>query len=330
MESYNLVKRIFRLSYILVAFLDKARLDAVWASCSIKVGITLGKREFDFPFQVVNPIVILLNKVFDLSLTNANTTQSNVAAIDLVDKVNKVVFQVSSRNDLSKVRSSLEKIDTSIYSGFNFKYLAISKSAANLRDGKYNIPQEITFNPLNDIHDVDSLAAIIKNIPDIDKIEDIGKFLQKELVEKFFIRPNIVTEIINRLANQTSNNDLPQTPLPFDISEKIIHNGLDNWGIDIAELAIYTSKVSEIYATFASEGNSKSNAVLFSLRHDYLNLKDSYTGDELFDKLLEKVYEDADGDTCCNESITKEELKFNISIILVDAFMRCKIFERPN
>lgn len=272
----------------------------------------------------------LLNKVFGLSLANANIAQPNVAAIDLVDKANKVVFQVSSRNDQGKIRSSLEKIDTSIYNGYTFKYLAISKSAADLRKGNYNIPQGITFDPKNDIYDVNSLAAIIKNIPDLNKIEDISSFVQKELVEKYFIRPNIVTEIINRLASQTSYNDLPQTPLSFDISEKIIHNGLKNWGIDIAELAIYTSKVGEIYTTFATEGNNKSYAVLFSLRRDYLSLKDSYTGDELFDKLLEKVYVDVDGDSCCSDSITTEELKFNISIVLVDAFMRCKIFERPN
>lgn len=273
---------------------------------------------------------VLLNKVFALSLSNANIKQSNVTAIDLVDNANKVIFQVSSRNDLSKIRSSLGKINTSIYNGFNFKYLAISNSAANLRNGNYNIPQGMTFNPQNDIYDINSLTATIKNIPDIDKIEDISKFLQKELIEKYFIRPNVITEIINRLAKQPSNNDLPQTPLPFGIPEKIIYNGLKNWGLDIAELAIYTSKVNDIYATFVTEGNNKSNAVLFSLRRNYLSLKDSFTGDDLFDKLLEKVYADVDGDSCCSNSITTEELKFNISIILVDAFMRCKIFERPN
>ena len=53
-------------------------------------------------------------------------------------------------------------------------------------------------------------------------------------------------------------------------------------------------------------------------------------GDDLFDTLLEKVYALIDGDGTCNESLTREELIMNIKIVLVDAFVKCKIFKKPD
>ena len=272
----------------------------------------------------------LLNMVFDLQLSNANVTKSNVPGIDLSDSVNKVLFQVSSRNDTAKIRFSLEKINTSNFAGYSFKYLSISKDASNLQNKDFQIPPGITFNPQNDIYDVNSLATTIKNIDDISKIEHIYEFLRNELVEKMSIRPQVITEVINRLAENSLQGNISETPLPFEIEEKIVFNSLNRWKIDISEMATYSSKVGKIYATFDAEGQNKSNAVLHSLGKTYQKLKETFSGDELFDKLLEKVYMDVDGDSYCSEIIAKELLEYNISIVLVDAFMRCKIFERPD
>ncbi|MBO7060567.1 MAG: SMEK domain-containing protein [Fibrobacter sp.] len=272
----------------------------------------------------------LLNTIFDLQLSNANVTKSNVSGIDLTDSVNKVLFQVSSRNDATKIQSSLQKINTSDFAGFSFKYQSISKDASNLRNKDFRVPQGITFNPQKDIYDINSLATIIKNIDDISKIESIYDFCQNELVEKMSIRPLLITEVINKLAENSQQSNISTTQLPFEIEEKIVFNSLKRWKISITEMATYSSKVGKIYATFDAEGQNKSNAVLHSLGKTYQKLKETFSGDELFDKLLEKVYADVDGDSYCSEIIAKELLEYNISIVLVDAFMRCKIFERPD
>ena len=271
----------------------------------------------------------LLNMVFGLHLSNANVKKSNVPGIDLTDSVNKVIFQITSRSDATKVQSSLDKINTSAYAGFSFKFLSISKEASNLQNKHFQVPASITFNPQNDIFDVYSLAEIIKNINDIGKIESIYNFLKDEIVEKMSIRPQLITDVINKLAETSLPEDSAVTTLPFEIEEKIIFNNLNRWKIGVAEMATYSTTINKIYATFDAEGRNKSKAVLHSLGWAYQNLKDTFSGDELFDQLLEKVYVDVDGDSHCSESIFIEELKFNIGIVLVDAFMRCKIFERP-
>lgn len=97
----------------------------------------------------------------------------------------------------------------------------------------------------------------------------------------------------------------------------------------VSEYAVYGVLVDKIYRQYDKQGANKSLAVLSSLHDLYLNLSMAITGDNLFDKLLEKVYEIVDGDGTCNDSLTREELMINIKIVLVDAFVKCKIFEKP-
>ena len=87
--------------------------------------------------------------------------------------------------------------------------------------------------------------------------------------------------------------------------------------------------VDKIYRMYDEQGVNKSFTVLSSLHDLYLSLASELTGDALFDKLLESVYEIVNKDYEYNESLTREELQVNIKIVLVDAFVRCKIFKKP-
>ena len=70
---------------------------------------------------------------------------------------------------------------------------------------------------------------------------------------------------------------------------------------------------------YDEQGVNKSFTVLSSLHDLYLSLASELTGDALFDKLLESVYEIVNKDYEYNESLTREELQVNIKIVLVDA-----------
>ena len=51
----------------------------------------------------------LLNKLFSWRLDNLNITRSNFEAIDLIDKTNKVIIQVSCTCENKKIRNTLSK-----------------------------------------------------------------------------------------------------------------------------------------------------------------------------------------------------------------------------
>lgn len=103
----------------------------------------------------------ILNTVYGWNLRNANLTEHNIKAIDLVDDASKVIVQVSSDNSTAKVQSSLDKVDPVRFAGYTFKFVCISKSISHLSRSSFNVPGGISFDPVADSYDD---RRIIKDI----------------------------------------------------------------------------------------------------------------------------------------------------------------------
>jgi len=273
----------------------------------------------------------ILNTIYGWDLQNANVAEQNIKAIDLVDNTAKIFVQVSSDNSKAKVQSSLNKIELPKYSGYTFKFVCISKGVSNLKRSTFDVPAGISFNVDADSYDDKRLLRDVM-AKDIDTIEKLASFLEKSILPSTAEerRPSVITYVINCLSEEclaevSVNPDVK----PFDFIPKIDLNKLVKWKAIVTEYAVYSVLVDKIYKQYDKLGVNKSLAVLASLHDLYLNLSLESSGDDLFDKLLEKVYEIVDGDGTCNESLTREELMMNIKIVLVDAFVKCKIFEKP-
>ena len=143
-------------------------------------------------------------------------------------------------------------------------------------------------------------------------------------------RPSVITYVINRLADEPlAERAVNPDTKAFDLKPKMDFNSLNKWKDVISKYTVYSLLVDKIYRAYDEQGVNKSFTVLSSLHDLYLNLASELTGDALFDKLLESVYEIVNKDYECNESLTREELQVNIKIVLVDAFVKCKIFKKP-
>lgn len=273
----------------------------------------------------------ILNTIYGWDLQNANVAEQNIKAIDLVDNTAKILVQVSSDNSKAKVQSSLSKIELPKYSGYTFKFVSISKGVSNLKKSTFDVPEKISFNVDADSYDDKRLLRDVMT-KDIDIIAKLASFLGKSILPSTAEerRPSVITYVINCLSEEclaevSVNPDVK----PFDFIPKIDLNKLVKWKAIVTEYAVYSVLVDKIYKQYNELGVNKSLAVLASLHDLYLNLSSESSGDDLFDKLLEKVYEIVDGDGTCNESLTREELMMNIRIVLVDAFVKCKIFKKP-
>ena len=122
----------------------------------------------------------------------------------------------------------------------------------------------------------------------------------------------------------------PATILPFEIQKKIDFNGLGNIKTTISDNAIYSQKLNEKYDEFDRLGVNKSRAILNIMKSTYLKLENQFANSvEVFNKiteiLIKKIESEMDEDT----SISKEELELYVQIIVVDGFMKCKIFKNP-
>lgn len=289
----------------------------------------------DLHIHSENFYMYLLNKVYGWNLKNANQENQNVEAIDLIDETNKIVIQVSATSTKQKIENTLSKKSFEEYKkqGYCFKFVSISKPADDLRKIVYKNPYNIAFNAINDILDVASIESRISNM-DIPDMERIYTFIKDELgtipdVIKFDSDLTSIIIILSKL--DLSNNEPLNNINSFEIDKKIAFNNLDIAALFIEDYKLYHNNLEKKYKEFDKLGLNKSMAVLHAMRKIYIDAvaKKKYENDDqLFLGIIDEVKE-----IIINSSnypkIAIEELDVCVSILVVDAFIRCKIFKNP-
>ncbi len=272
-----------------------------------------------------------LNEVYGWTVTNENDNKKNVEAIDLIDNTNRFVIQVSSTASKQKIESSLSKDSIKTYIGYTFKFISIARDADDLRKETFKNPHGISFKPSADIIDKNSILSKIRGLH-IDDQERIYKFVKKELVvqiDPMKLESNLAA-VINILSKEDWDKSEPIAQVnSFEIDRKISHNNLNAAKLIIDDYSVHYGKVDKIYTEYDSQGSNKSSSVLSSIRQEYAKAKSGLTDDQLFFEVIAKVKEKILNSSNYT-SIPFDELELCVNILVVDTFIRCKIFENPN
>ncbi|MDI9310774.1 MAG: SMEK domain-containing protein [Limnohabitans sp.] len=285
----------------------------------------------DFHGHSENFYQYFLNEVYGWTVTNENDIKQNVEAIDLIDHRNKFVIQVSSTASKQKIESSLSKNSIKNYNGYAFKFISIARDADDLRKDTFKNPYGINFTPSTDIIDKNSILSKIRGLH-IDDQERIYQFVKKELVIEINpvrLESNLAT-VINILSKEDWDKSDPEAETnSFEIDRKISHNNLNAAKVIIDDYVVHYGRVDKIYTEFDSQGSNKSSSVLSTIRLEYAKAKSNLADDLLFFQVISKVKEKV-LNSSNYISIPFDELELCINILVVDAFIRCKIFENPN
>lgn len=273
----------------------------------------------------------LMNRLLGYELENINVIKQNTEGIDLVDNKNKVIVQVSATSSKQKIENSLAKKIFEDYSGFGFKFVAISGDADKLRAQTFANPYKVIFSPLNDIYDIKSLLNIVLNMQ-ISAQRGLYEFLKDELgscVDIVKVDSNLAS-IINILSQEDLSGivDSPEIN-SFEILRKIEFNDLLTVQPAIDDYKIYYSRLDEKYKEFDKQGANKSLSVLAVIRKQYIRLLgENVAPNELFFSIIDNLIELIMSSKNYVE-IPYEELEMCVTILVVDAFIRCKIFKNP-
>lgn len=271
-----------------------------------------------------------LNVLFGWKLKNINMVQPNAAGIDLVDDVARLVVQVSATPSKQKVESALAK-DLAVYRGYGFKFICIAKTNPTLRQQTFANPHGLLFSPNEDIHDCGSLLRFIKALPPAEMAK-VYDFLKRELKiepDTAKLESNLAT-IINIICKEQWDQGAQAFEIiPFEIDAKITRNGLDATKAMIDEYKVHYHRLAKIYATYDQQGVNKSNSVLQGIRAEYHKASAQHSApDQTFLATIANVA--ARIRTSANYAvIPDEELELGVELIVVDAFIRCKIFKHP-
>lgn len=286
----------------------------------------------DLHIHSENFYLCLLNNLFGWELENLNAVRQNIEAIDLIDHKNKLIVQVSATNTKYKVESTLRKKILKNYPGYTFKFVAISNEAAQLRKETFVNPSKLIFEPLNDIIDNKSILNYILSL-DIIKQRSIYEFLKEELGGEIdFVKLNTNLALIIDILSKENLNIINDVEIDaYQINRKIEYNKINATKSIIDEFAIYYSLLNNKYSEFDKQGSNKSLSVLQYLKQSYIESSSNSKNkdpDSIFLEVIERVkVKVLESDNYVEIPI--EELELCVKIIVVDGFIKCKIFENP-
>ena len=273
----------------------------------------------------------LLNLLLKTNLININSVKQNTEAIDLIDEKNEIYAQVSSTCSKQKIENSLGKKTLLDYPGFHFIFIAIAGDAEKLRSKTYNNPNNILFSPDKDIYDIKSIIENILYLQ-INEQRAIYQFIKDELgdpTDLVKVDTNLAS-IINILSKEDFTNTTNAPVInSFEIVKKIKYNDLISVQPKIDDYKVFYSRLDDKYSEFDKQGANKSLSVLSIIQSEYIKLSGKINNPhELFFSIIDEVIEIVKNSKNYIE-IPYEELEMCVSILVVDAFIRCKIFKNP-
>ncbi|UWG97763.1 hypothetical protein LPY66_02770 [Dehalobacter sp. DCM] len=172
-------------------------------------------------------------------------------------------------------------------------------------------------------------------------------FIQGDAIFKTIQKhPTILAEIINQLGDRLfdHSSEIENDISEFDIDGKIEYNNVVRYKYIIDEYMVYQGKLNSIYKELDDQGSSKKLILFKNIELCYIKAKSTYLdrdreADEEDIKIIKRfadeilaTVEDELLQVLLMSSNNQQYLEANrvgLAIILVDAFMRCKILEEP-
>lgn len=173
-------------------------------------------------------------------------------------------------------------------------------------------------------------VEVLKNM----RISHESKMLNKKLD----VNPSMLKNTINAISNiNISELDKKEKITTFNPKDKIKFNSIKKNVALINEYKIYYHKINSLYDELEIQGSIKKEKLLASIELIYTEVKGKYILDsanqidiirENADNIIDDVYNILN-EKVENSSFWEEDIILGIRLIMVDAFMRCKILEEP-
>lgn len=156
----------------------------------------------------------------------------------------------------------------------------------------------------------------------------------------FIKKPLLLNQVINAISDidfDENESSLDEQTNSFNISEKIENNSIKRNKSLIEGYSKYYGKINSLYSELEKQGSFKKEKLLRNIELLYIKTKGKYingqeneleiiqlNADNIIEDIENKLLEIVD-----NNLSNNEDTSFALPIIMVDAFMRCKILEEP-
>ncbi len=158
------------------------------------------------------------------------------------------------------------------------------------------------------------------------------------LNQKLKSNPSMLKNTINAIAAiDIYTLDDPKNFKAIDPRNKIKYNNLMRNIAIIEEYKVYRGKINTLYDELELQGSIRKEKLLSNIKRIYITIKGKYVldstnimqivqnnADDIYDDVYDMLYGELEG-----EDNWVEDIALGIQLIMVDAFIRCKILEEP-
>ena len=150
--------------------------------------------------------------------------------------------------------------------------------------------------------------------------------------------PSVLSAIINQIGYKLLEDEFEYVGKKAPVTEeKILYNNVNTYKPIIEEFSKYQGKLNVIYDEIEKYGSSKKTFLLQNIKTLYLKEKGKYdniesirnNADLIFENIENEIWKILESSSNLSSGLPIESIKMGILIVMVDAFMRCKILEEP-
>lgn len=156
--------------------------------------------------------------------------------------------------------------------------------------------------------------------------------------EKLKNTSTLLNQAINAIASIELDDNFDSDSLnTFNIDKKIEYNSIKEYKYIIEEYSKYYGKLNSLYDELEKQGSFRKEKLLRNIRNLYLKIKGEFVkgqkneleiiqnnADKIFKSVEERLWQLLD-----EKQSNKDDIYIALPIVMVDAFMRCKILEEP-
>lgn len=173
---------------------------------------------YDINLHSENVLIPILNNIYNLNLTNANTIKKNYPGIDLIDNANRIAFQVTSTTTITKIKHTLKEfIHSKAYQEIDvlFVFILTDKQKKYKEEGIKDILSNLfDFEPIQHIIDISNIFTKLNNTLDRKKIELVQELLSQEFSDEKIDYRKSVAEDQEKVVTEKIYANLVKLSLP--------------------------------------------------------------------------------------------------------------------
>lgn len=195
--------------------------------------------------------------------------------------------------------------------------------------------------PNHHVETDDTVKYTVEVLKEMKRNHDLKILSQPDSLEKFRNNQSSLAVVINQMSKGNIIED-PYSDLmnSFNPEKKILHNNVVSYRPIIEEYKVYQGKLRSLYSEYENQGLLKKQILLANIKLVYMKAKGKFVtnalneieeirknADKIFEEVETQLWKIIDNSHNLQKNIPYEAINISLKIVMVDAFMDCKILE---